>query len=51
MDLGDVGNYGSTDHGADGSHQDSHEKLGGFRKRIHTGDPSELENKNDGRTE
>lgn len=51
MDLGEVGHYGSSNHGRPGKLQDSHEKLGGPRARIHTGDPSELEDKSDGRTE
>ena len=51
MSLGEVGNYGAVDHGRPGKLQDSHESLGGARARIHTGDPSELTNKNDGRTE
>jgi hypothetical protein len=51
MNLGEVGNYGSSNHGRPGKLQDSHEKLGGPRARIHTGDPSELGDKNDGRTE
>jgi hypothetical protein len=53
IDPGDVGNYGSTNHGRPGSHENSHEKLGGFRARINTGDPSELESggEKDGRTE
>lgn len=51
MDLGEVGNYGTVNHGRPGKLQESHKKLGGPRARILTGDPTELGDKSDGRTE
>lgn len=35
--------FGHTHHQKDGSHQDSHKKMGGVRGKVHTGHPSELD--------
>lgn len=42
--------YKHSMHGADGSHQNSHKKLGGVRARVVEGHPDEMA-PNDGRTE
>lgn len=42
--------YYHSVHGAPGSHDDSHKKVGGMRARIVEGHPDEMQ-PNDGRTE